>query len=143
LGARGTERGHAARFVETFGVQKHPGEAGERLDRDAAEAHAVTDLTEHLPGYCAVARARLLGEAGENDRAVGADRMPRGCCARAEVQRSEARAPIAGEIRAVDIGRARPRAHTRGRIGVAAGQAGAPLAEAAIEAGEDAAEVAV
>src|SRR5262245_7319656 len=67
LGTRGVERGHTAGFVETLRVQKHPGEARERLDRDVAEAHAVTDLTEHLPRYGAIARARLLGEAGEDD----------------------------------------------------------------------------
>ena len=67
LGAGRTERTHTAGFVETLRVQKHPGEARERLDRNAAEAHAVTDLTEHLARYGAVARARLLGEAGESD----------------------------------------------------------------------------
>src|SRR5262249_3849930 len=48
LGARGAERAHAAGFVEALGVQIHPGEASEWLDRKVAEAHAVTDLAEHL-----------------------------------------------------------------------------------------------
>src|SRR6516225_851957 len=50
--------------------------------------------------------------------------------------------PRSRKISAIDIGRAGPRAHTRGRIGVATSQAGAPLAEATIEPGETAAEVA-
>src|SRR5215467_2159046 len=67
LGARGAERAHAAGFVEALGVQIHPGEASEWLDRNVAEAHAVTDLAEYLALDGAVARARLLGEAGESD----------------------------------------------------------------------------
>src|SRR5262245_66259717 len=55
LGARGAKRGQAAAgFVEALRVQIHPGEAGDRLDRDVAETYAVTDLTEHLARYGAV-----------------------------------------------------------------------------------------
>src|SRR5262249_60159646 len=67
LSARGAQRAHAAGFVEALGVQIHPGEASEWLDRTVAEAHAVTDLAEHLALDGAVARARLLGEAGESN----------------------------------------------------------------------------
>src|SRR5262249_15614893 len=67
LRAQGAKRGHAAGFVEALCVQIHPGEASERLDRSVAEAHAVTDLAEHLALDDAVARVRLLGEAGESD----------------------------------------------------------------------------
>src|SRR5262249_1361638 len=60
---------------------------------------------------------------------------------RAEVQRPKARAAIARKVCTIDIGRARSRAHGCGRIGVTAGQAGAPLAEATIEPGENAPEI--
>src|SRR5215472_10407167 len=67
LGARDAQRAHATGVVEALGVQIHPGEASERLDRIVAETHAVTDLAEHLALDGAVARARLLGETGESD----------------------------------------------------------------------------
>src|SRR5262245_65462049 len=60
---------------------------------------------------------------------------------RAEVQLPKARAAIARKVCTIDIGRARSRAHCCGRIGVTAGQAGAPLAEATIEPGEDATKI--
>src|SRR5215467_13610264 len=60
---------------------------------------------------------------------------------RAEVQLPKARAAIARKVCTIDIGRARSRAHGCGRIGVTAGQAGAPLAEATIEPAENAPEI--
>src|SRR5262245_53791516 len=67
LGARDAQRGHATGVVEALGVQIHPGEASERLDRTVPQAHAVTDLAVHLALDGAVVRARLLGGAGESD----------------------------------------------------------------------------
>src|SRR5262249_49121767 len=141
LGARDAQRAHATGVVEALGVQIHPGEASERLDRIVAEAHAVTDLAEHLALDGAVARARPPREAGEGDGGAGADGVPGKGRARAEVQRPKARAAIARKVCTIDIGRARSRAHCCGRIGVTAGQAGAPLAEATIEPGENATEI--
>src|SRR5262249_26819603 len=123
-------------------IEIHPGEAGERPGRNGAEGHPVAKLAEHLAFACTVARARLLGEAGEDDRTAGADRVPGEGRARAEIPRAEARPRIGREIGGIDIGRACARAHAEARIGVAGGGTQAPLAEAAIEACEEAGEVA-
>src|SRR5262249_25635438 len=46
------------------------------------------------------------------------------------------------DIRGVDVGGTRPRAHAHARIAVARRQARAPITEAAVEPSEDAAEIA-
>src|SRR5262249_34756367 len=122
--------------------KEHPGEPGERTARVIAEADAEPESAEHLPLGGAVACTRLLGETGKEDRAAGSDRVPGEDSARADVPRPKARPPIGRKIGGIDGGRTGPRRHARGRIGVACGQAHSPLAEAAVEAGEDATEVA-
>jgi len=106
LVARAGKRAHAAGFGEAPGIEMHPGETRERLGRNAAEGHAVAKLAEHLAFAGAVARAHLLGEAGEDDRTAGADRVPGEGRARAEIPRAEARPCIGREIGGIDIGRA-------------------------------------
>src|SRR5262245_25655539 len=70
------------------------------------------------------------------------DRVPGERRARTEIPRPKARAGIGRDICGVDIGRTRPRAHAHARIAVARRQARAPITEAAVEPGEDAAEIA-
>src|SRR5262249_60549746 len=115
---------------------------GERQCRDGAEGEAVAELAEHLRFARAVARSRLLEKAGEADCAAGADRVPGKRRARTEIPRPKARAGIGRDICGVDVGGTRPRAHAHARIGVARRQARAPITEAAVEPGEDAAEIA-
>src|SRR5262245_23534049 len=142
LVAGADKRTHAAGFGEACGIEMHPGQPRERLGRDGAEGQAVAELAEHLRFARAVARGRLLDKAGEGDGAAGADRVPGERRARAEIPRPIARAGIGRDIRSVDVGGTRPRAHAHARIAVARRQARAPITEAAVEPGEDAAEIA-
>src|SRR5262249_15187402 len=81
------------------------------------------------------------GEAGKGVGGAGADRVPGKGRPGGKFKRPKARAAITRKVCNIDIGRARSRAHCCGRIAVTAGQAGAPLAEATIEPGENAPEI--
>src|SRR5262249_28946998 len=110
----------------------------ERLDRDLAEPHAVAELAEHLRRGRVVAGARLVGEAGEGDRAERVDVMPGKGATAAQAPVAEACTEVAGNVMAVDVGRPGLRDHLDGRAAVAAADAEAPqVGDAAVDAGED------
>src|SRR5262249_8444245 len=119
----------------------HEGRSGKRLDRHAAEREAVADLAERLALGRGVVRAGRVDQSRKVDEARGADAVPGHRGAGTEVPRPVAGARINAETGGLDIGEACTRTHANARIGVAADRAHHPIAEALIEASEEAAEV--
>src|SRR5262249_61134522 len=94
---------------EAVGVDAHPGEAGEGLERDAAEGEAIADLAEHLGGGTVAAGAGIVGEARKDDGARGVDVVPGKGGAATQAPGAEAGAGIARDVERVDVGRAQAR----------------------------------
>ncbi len=121
----------------------HIGKAGNRLDREMIERHAVADFAEHLPDIAVEARLGLVGEAEEGNAAARIDIVERVGGTGAHVEGAELARCVEAELHAVDASAALPRIGMQIGADVTGGKAGAPgFAEARIDAGEEAAEAA-
>src|SRR4029077_14296184 len=119
----------------------HEGRARERLDRDLAERDAVAGLAEDLSGAAVVMPGRRIEEPRQRDDAAGVDGVPRISRAAAQPECAEGPAAVTREVPALHIGPAAP-FEIVARTRVARRQAAAPIAEARVDAGEEAREIA-